>query len=150
MRKTVTKSPGETKRFAQIIFKKLLAAARQKGADTVGFSGELGAGKTIMIQGLGKSLGIREKIQSPTFVIMKKYRIARENLPWKNLIHIDAYRVEKRKEIFSLGLKNVFRDPKNLVAIEWPERIKNILPRQTIWVELKHSGGNHRHIVVRK
>lgn len=79
---------------------------------------------------------------------MKKYRIARENLPWGNLIHIDAYRVEKRKEIFSLGLKNVFRNPKNLVAIEWPEKIKRLLPKQTLWIELKHKGGNHRHIVI--
>lgn len=149
MERAVTKSPRETERFAKALLKKLLHLARQKQPLVVGFSGELGAGKTTLIQGLGKLLGIKEKIQSPTFVIIKKYKIGKKNLPWGVFVHIDAYRIEKRKEIPHLGLKNTFRDPRNLVVIEWPERIKNTLTPKMIWIELKHRGGNHRHIIIK-
>lgn len=146
----VTKSPQETKKIANIIIKSLLERQQKRGANIVGFSGELGAGKTTIIQGIGRSLGIKEKIQSPTFVLMKTYKLRRrKNVPWQNLVHIDSYRLEKKREVAVFGLNNIFRKPENLVLIEWAEKIKSILPKNTFWVELKHSGKTHRHILIK-
>ena len=146
----VTNSPRGTQKVANIIIKSLLGGQQNRDASAVGFSGELGAGKTTLIQGIGKSLGIKEKIQSPTFVLMKTYKLRRrKDLPWKNLVHIDAYRFDRKREAARLGLKDVFKNPENLVLIEWAEKIKHMLPKRTFWIELKHSGKTHRHILIK-
>lgn len=146
----LTKNSRETRKLAGVIVKNLVKKHYPNRASVVGFSGQLGAGKTTLIQGIGKSLGIKEKIQSPTFVLMKAYKLhRRKNVPWKNLVHIDAYRIKQKREVVRLGLKDIFKNPENIVFIEWAEKIKSILPRAILWVELKHSGKTHRHIVIR-
>ncbi|MFY9461924.1 MAG: tRNA (adenosine(37)-N6)-threonylcarbamoyltransferase complex ATPase subunit type 1 TsaE [Candidatus Sungiibacteriota bacterium] len=150
IRSIATKTSVETQKLAGVIVKNLLKKPHPARAGVVGFSGELGAGKTTLIQGIGKSLGVKEKIQSPTFVLMRTYALRRrKKIPWQNLVHIDAYRLENKKEAATFGLKNIFRNPKNLVLIEWAEKIKSALPRFTLWVELKHSGKTHRHILIK-
>ena len=150
IKKVLTKSGRETQKVASAVIKNLLKKPHSTQASVVGFSGELGAGKTTLIRGLGKSLGIKEKIQSPTFVLMKNYKLRRrKKIPWQNLVHIDAYRLDKKREVAVFSLNNIFRNPENLVLIEWAEKIKHILPKRTLWVELKHSGKTHRHILIK-
>lgn len=88
--------------------------------------GDLGAGKTTFVQALGAELGITANIQSPTYVIMKRYDIRFGR--FTSLVHIDAYRFEKPEEFAALKPETFLRDPNALVVIEWPERVEGILP----------------------
>lgn len=91
----------------------------------VGLSGHLGAGKTAFIKILAKLLGISETVTSPTFVLMKIYEIpyVPKTIPWKRLVHIDAYRLEKPEELAALDFENLVSDPHNLIMVEWPENV---------------------------
>lgn len=91
------------------------------GAFIVGLSGHLGAGKTAFVKVVAKELGIEETVTSPTFVIMKMYETKDD--VWKRLVHIDAYRLERRSELEGLKWEDVVSDPHNLVMIEWPENV---------------------------
>ncbi len=99
---------------------------KKNGALVVGLSGELGSGKTSFVQCVARALGITEQITSPTFVIEKIYPL--EEQRFEKLIHIDAYRLEMGNEILSIGWNDIVCDAKNLIFIEWPEHIEDILP----------------------
>src|SRR3989338_11130173 len=101
-----------------------LALGRQ--ATIVALQGELGAGKTTFSQEVGKILGVEENMHSPTFVIMKVYKIDFKG--FKKLIHIDAYRLDKEEELLHLGWAEIIKEPENLVLIEWPENVPGIIP----------------------
>lgn len=105
-------------------------------ATAILLSGDLGAGKTTMSQQIGKIFGIKKTMSSPTFVIMRRYMLKEK--AFENLFHIDAYRLESEKEITKLGFKEIISNPKNLVLIEWPEKIKKALPKKAIKVLIKH------------
>ncbi|MEI7462816.1 MAG: tRNA (adenosine(37)-N6)-threonylcarbamoyltransferase complex ATPase subunit type 1 TsaE [Candidatus Taylorbacteria bacterium] len=103
-----------------------------KGATIVGLSGHLGAGKTAFVKMVARWLGIKDEITSPTYVIMKMYGINKrystvkssiESIPypWKRLVHIDAYRLEKYEELEVLGWEQLIADAGNLIIVEWPE-----------------------------
>jgi len=109
--------------------------ARKRGAIVLGLSGDLGSGKTTFLQGFAKGLGIKEKILSPTFVIQKRFNIY--NPKFKNFYHIDCYRLEKEKDVLMLGWKEIANNPQNIIAIEWPEKIKKVLPKNIIWIKFK-------------
>lgn len=97
----------------------------------IGLSGNLGSGKTAFTQAVAKELGITDHITSPTFVIQKKYHIEREGFPFKTLVHIDAYRLDSARELEVLGFKRELENPENLLLIEWPEKVADILPEGT-------------------
>lgn len=119
---------------------------KRKHALFVLLSGNLGAGKTAFVKAVAKILGIREKIVSPTFVLMRKYAVPpplpKRGVPslsrdggvrvrrisFTHLIHIDAYRLENKKELTALNLDAIFRDPKNIIFLEWPERVFTRFP----------------------
>lgn len=126
----------------------LIAKVNKKEAEKaiiLSFSGDLGSGKTTLTQVVCKKLGIKEKIVSPTFVIMKKYNI--NNGKFDKLIHIDAYRIEKVNELITLGWEEIISNKKNLVIIEWPEQIKEIIPNDSIKINLFHIDEKTRGIV---
>jgi tRNA threonylcarbamoyladenosine biosynthesis protein TsaE len=91
----------------------------------VGLSGHLGAGKTAFSKLVAKEIGINEEITSPTFVIMKMYDIdpKKNEVSWKRLVHIDAYRLERREELGALNWERLVADKGNLILIEWPENV---------------------------
>ena len=95
-------------------------------AVVVGLYGNLGAGKTTLTQSIATALGVVDTVTSPTFVIEKIYELT--NRKFTHLIHIDAYRLEKSKELLHLGWKDIISDPHNLILIEWPERVADIMP----------------------
>ncbi len=111
--------------------------ANNEEALVVGLSGHLGAGKTAFTKLIAKIVGVKEDITSPTFVIMKIYQIegsknqktenwnevSQVEIPWKRLIHIDAYRLEHRKELQVLEWEKLVADRNNLILIEWPENV---------------------------
>ncbi len=97
------------------------------GATLVGLSGDLGSGKTTFTKLFAATLGIAEHIVSPTYVIAKFYDI-RKQCAWGKLIHIDAYRIEEPEEVRALRWEELISDPKNLILVEWPERLGPFFP----------------------
>lgn len=115
-------------KFASDFAASLLKADSQPlTAALIGLSGDLGSGKTAFVKGVAKALGVKEEVTSPTFVIEKFFAI--DHPPFTRLIHIDAYRIEHSSELASLRWKETVADPKNLIFIEWPEKIADILPK---------------------
>lgn len=107
-----------------------------KGGGVFALSGDLGSGKTTFIQGFAKGLGIKSKIISPTFILMRTYKGIRQ----LTLCHLDLYRLEGdvEEEVKNLGLEEIWDDPKNIVVIEWAEKIKSILPKNTKWIRFSN------------
>ena len=96
-----------------------------KQASIVTLRGDLGSGKTTLVQCIAKVLGIDEPVTSPTFVIQKEYTV--DEHPWINrLVHIDAYRLEGKDQLEYLGWCELVDDPHTLVCIEWPEMVEGI------------------------
>ena len=141
-----TKSAGETQKIACILAKELRPSTR---ARVIALQGELGAGKTTFAQGFAQALGIKENVLSPTFVLMKIYSLKKSI--FRRLVHIDCYRIASPKDLAPLGIKEILKDPRNIVLIEWPERIKKIIPRDAIWLKFVHGAKqNERRIVIKK
>ncbi len=123
----------EMEKLAQDFVKKL--ERNNEGATVVGLYGDLGAGKTFFTQTVAKTFGVEENIVSPTFVIEKIYEL--KDQKFSHLIHIDAYRLESSNELLNLGFKKIISDSNNLILIEWPERVEDIMPKHTK-VYIKH------------
>ena len=126
--------------------KNLIKKALKNKKDSVVFAlfGDLGLGKTTLVKECAKFLGLKENISSPTFVIQKKYKL---NGDFKNLIHIDAYRLESEKDILHLGWDDILKE-KNIIFVEWAENIKKVLPKDSISVYFLYVDENTREIKV--
>lgn len=121
----ISKSEKDTQKIAS-----KLALKYQNGA-VIALSGNLGAGKTTFAQGFTKGLGIKNKIISPTFVLIKEYSLPQNIkdqtcLPAGRFYHIDLYRLKNQQEIENLGLNDLFINPKNIILIEWAEKLTNL------------------------
>lgn len=122
--KKITNSLEETQAFAKEWIQALAETKDQ--AIVVGLYGNLGAGKTAFTKCLAKELGIEIPVTSPTFVIQKIYETKHSFL--KRLIHIDAYRLNSGRELQDLNFEEIVNNKNNIVVIEWPENVKEILP----------------------
>jgi len=118
----------------------------QKKALIIGLSGDLGSGKTTFVQGIAQSLGIKDQITSPTFVIQKRYEINSQEFDFKNLIHIDAYRLESGEDLLILGWEEIKNNPENIIFIEWPEKVSEVLPKDIINLNFKFVDEGTREI----
>ncbi|MFA6514739.1 MAG: tRNA (adenosine(37)-N6)-threonylcarbamoyltransferase complex ATPase subunit type 1 TsaE [Candidatus Paceibacterota bacterium] len=130
----------EIPKIAQNILDKIVKTKNNK-AKILALSGELGAGKTTLTQSFAKHLGVKEKIVSPTFVIMKFYNIGSKSIyysSFKKLIHIDAYRLESSLELLKIGWEEIIENNDNLIIIEWPEKVKKIIPPTVFNISLSH------------
>ena len=132
-----SRSAAETKKIAKLFAEELLKTKIGRGAFVVIFKGDLGAGKTTFIQGLMKGLGIKGKIMSPTFTLLRSYKVRNEN--FSKVHHFDCYRINEAEEIKELKFKELIKDPQNIILIEWPERIKELLPRKKVTVTLDYG-----------
>ncbi len=132
----ITKSSQEMKKVGRVLAQEILSG-NNKNVLVIGLEGDLGSGKTTFVQGLAKGLGIKDKITSPTFVIIKKYSF---------LYHIDCYRI-KDKDLLELDFNEIIKTPGNLIIIEWAERVKKILPKDTLWMKFEYLDKNKRRII---
>ncbi len=107
-------------------------------ATLVTLSGDLGAGKTTFVQATAKELGVEEAIQSPTYVLMKKYTLA--NQPFDMLVHIDAYRLDTPEQFAALEPASFLHMPRTLVMLEWPERVEGVLPQADHALQFSSDG----------
>lgn len=165
-----TKNASETKKLGSLLAKTIIDGSPTSINSTIiSLEGDLGTGKTTFTQGFAEGLGIREKIQSPTYVILKIYNLTasasrkRANDIFtsdkknkillkrakasgnKKFIHIDAYRVGP-KDFVILGWKNFIKNPNNIIMVEWGDRIKKILPKNTTHILFSHQKCDERKI----
>ncbi len=137
---TITQAASETQELGRKIGSNL------KGGEILALTGDLGSGKTTFIQGLAEGLGAKTRIISPTFILMRTYELPEE----KAFYHIDLYRIEHNleSEIENLGIPDIWGKKDNIVAIEWAEKIKDLLPKSVTWIKFEDLGEEKRKIVV--
>jgi tRNA threonylcarbamoyladenosine biosynthesis protein TsaE len=166
----ITKSAEETQKLGEILAKKLLKKRVGKTAVILALEGDLGGGKTVFAQGLARGLGSKEQITSPSFVLIKKYRLTPSQPSFyiksasstiapqlrrggrkrglENFYHLDCYRLTKVWQLQELGFEEIICDPKNLVVIEWAEKVEEILPKDKIVIKFEWVGENRRKITI--
>ena len=138
----VTNSFEETQKLGEKIGSDLKTGA------ILALFGELGNGKTTFVQGLAKGLGIKRRIISPTFIIVRNYELGIRNQGVKIFYHVDLYRVESEKEVQGLGIEEILNDQNRIIAIEWAEKIKELLPKKRTEIYFENLGENKRRITV--
>lgn len=129
-----SRSPEQTRHLGM-----RLGGALQVG-DVICLQGDLGAGKTTFVQGIAEGWGSVDSVSSPTFIIVNQYRDAGE----RQLFHMDAYRLDSAPEAEELDLDEMLaRGP---LLIEWPERMKQLIPPEHLWVELEYMNDEEREM----
>ncbi len=152
-----TNNPTETRKLAKKLVQVFVQSEKnRKNALVVSLEGELGTGKTTFAQGLAKALGIENWIKSPTFILMREHNISQKPESPKTydlygltaLIHMDCYRLTKPDALIEVGLKDILKDPQNIILIEWGEKITKFLPQNTIKIKFKHLNHDQREIKI--
>ncbi|MBI2032584.1 MAG: tRNA (adenosine(37)-N6)-threonylcarbamoyltransferase complex ATPase subunit type 1 TsaE [Candidatus Levybacteria bacterium] len=142
MKKLISKSSEETKKIAQDFAKEL------RGGDAILLYGGLGEGKTTFVQGLAEGLGLKERIISPTFIIIREHRLyLKKNV--NKFFHIDLYRLES-ESIEGMGFDEIFSDSSAIVAVEWAEKLGRLSPKKSWKVIMKTIFDNEREIEIDK
>ncbi|MFA6520096.1 MAG: tRNA (adenosine(37)-N6)-threonylcarbamoyltransferase complex ATPase subunit type 1 TsaE [Candidatus Paceibacterota bacterium] len=142
----ISKNAKETEKIAEVFMDELLKnPGKEEGALVVGLSGDLGVGKTTFTQMVAKYLGVKNKVNSPTFVIIKKYVL--KNKKHKFLFHLDAYRLKNEKELLHLGWDEIINNKEHLVLIEWPENVSKVIPKSSKFVYISHTKGDKRNFI---
>ncbi|MBU4480049.1 tRNA (adenosine(37)-N6)-threonylcarbamoyltransferase complex ATPase subunit type 1 TsaE [Patescibacteria group bacterium] len=165
--KKVLKNLKEMEKFAQSVANKIHSAPvtvkslKQSSGKAVIFAlyGNLGSGKTTFTKSFISAFGVKQTVTSPTFVIEKIYKLPKlfkqnkklgnrvsKSGEFKHIIHIDAYRLNSGEEMKSLGWEEISNDPKNIILIEWPEKIADILLKDTKKIKFKFIDENKREI----
>lgn len=130
MKKIISESEDETRKLGSEFAKKL------GEVDIAAFYGELGSGKTRFIKGICSELGVKDVVNSPTFVIVNEYSYSNG----KKIFHFDLYRMKSTEEVIELGFEDYF--DKGLILIEWPELIEKLLPGNIHKIHLSHYGND--------
>lgn len=138
----ISKSVKDTEKIAKIFLEKLLKDKNKDTALVVALSGDLGVGKTAFTQSVLKHLGVKNKVSSPTFVIIKKYSLKTKG--YKYLFHLDAYRLKNKQELLNLGWEEIIEDGENLVFIEWPENVTKAIPANAKFIRIKDMDGGNK------
>jgi tRNA threonylcarbamoyladenosine biosynthesis protein TsaE len=130
---SITKSTEETKRLAIE-----LAGKVHKGS-VLALYGNLGSGKTTFTRYFVEALGLNNRVQSPTFVVARKYGYVN---------HVDLYRLTSENEAKDIGIEEMLTDSDSLTLIEWPEIIENILPKNSVKIYFEYIDENTRKITI--
>ena len=130
--------------FVRTVLAVISTKPQKQTATLIALRGDLGAGKTTFTQALARELGITATVQSPTYILMRKYQIPQNSdvanrltvgqLHYTHLVHIDAYRLNNAEEFEALKPEQFLNDPKVLVVIEWPEKVEDALPEPDITI----------------
>ncbi len=129
--KIATNSEKETIDFASNYIKRIA------NYRIISLVGELGVGKTMFVKGLAKGLKIKQNIDSPSFVLMKNYKVNNQFI--KNFIHIDCYYINNPKEILSIGIEEWLNRDDTFITIEWANKIRTFLPKKIIYVKINYN-----------
>jgi tRNA threonylcarbamoyladenosine biosynthesis protein TsaE len=150
----ITTTATQTKKLGELI------AGELCGGEIICLSGDLGAGKTTFTQGLLKGLKIKGPYTSPTFSIIKHYR---KEFPRNkkqetrvlhdpcsmihDIFHIDAYRISA-KDLIELGFKDFANQKNSVTIIEWPEKVKRIIPTTALYINFQWLSDKERKITI--
>ena len=120
------------------------------GGEVIVLIGEIGAGKTTFVQGLGQELGVQDHIKSPTFVLVHEHQV-HNHKTIKHLIHLDGYRLGNTP-LSELGIDQHCGRPDTVITIEWPEQVEFDLPdcQATHKIEIKHLEQDQREIIIQQ
>ncbi len=133
--KLLTRSPEETQALGEALGK-----AVQPG-DLILLWGDLGAGKTCLVQGIARGLGVQESVRSPTFVLMTHH-------PGRLMLyHIDLYRLDNPLEVEDLGLDE-YMEGEGVCVVEWADKAMPLFPPEHLVVELRDVGEQERQIIL--
>jgi len=135
----ITNSSKETQKLGESFSQKL------SSGDFIAFYGDLGSGKTTFIQGLARGLGITRRIISPTFIIARHYEIKNGSF-----YHVDLYRTGSKHDLLGIGLDQIAEDKSNIVALEWAEKMEDMLPKQRIDINFEYLEDNKRKIIIKR
>lgn len=124
---------------ADAIIAHIAQQGTEQRAAVIGLSGDLGAGKTTLVQAIAARLGVTEQVVSPTFVIAKYYKIHSDSVVQKTLIHIDAYRITDVDELHAIDWQGICADANNLIVVEWPENIAPVMPKGLYYFFITHT-----------
>ena len=136
----------ELEEFVGNVLATIWLAGPQERATILALKGEVGAGKTTFVQALCKRLGIKDAVQSPTYVLMKTYLLDGplttfgEKRRFNRVVHIDAYRLDKPEEFSALKPEQFLDDPKALVVVEWPDKLGKLLPKPNVTLTFTADG----------
>jgi len=134
--KVASNSEAETYEFSQKVAKHV------RIGQVIALIGNLGSGKTIFAKGFAAALDVKENISSPTFNIVCEYT-------WddkKMLYHLDLYRINNSSDAFAFGINEYIYDKNAIILLEWPERIADILPEDTLFIKIEQAGKYKRTI----
>ena len=124
-----------------VAFGERLATELQSG-EIVALLGDLGAGKTALVKGIARGLGIEQEATSPTFTFIHEYRDGR--LP---LFHIDLYRLDAIEQALAIGIED-YLNPAGITVIEWAEKIETLLPEGTTRIRIESLSETRRRIMI--
>jgi tRNA threonylcarbamoyladenosine biosynthesis protein TsaE len=127
----LTDSPDETQAVGAAI------APSLRSGDVISLTGDLGAGKTTFVQGIARTLGVTDRVVSPTFTLVRQYE---GTLP---VYHFDVYRLDNLQEVLDLGFEEIL-DLGGIVFIEWGDAIEALLPEAYLQIELTIPGEDSR------
>lgn len=133
-KKIISKSEKQTEELGLKLAKEL------KPGTVIALIGDLGSGKTALTKALAKGLGIEEQVTSPTFTIIQEYSGGR--LP---LYHFDVYRLEGEEDMYELGYEDYFYGD-GVCVVEWADRIKELLPKNTIYINIDYGSQENERI----
>jgi tRNA threonylcarbamoyladenosine biosynthesis protein TsaE len=127
----ISRAPDETRKVGAALAELLVPG------DVVSLTGDLGAGKTALVQGAARALGVQEPVTSPTFVLVRQYR---GDVP---VHHVDVYRLDQVQEVLDLGFEDLL-DPPGVVFVEWGDAIDALLPDDHLRVEITTDDDDRR------
>ncbi len=134
----ISRSPEQTRRVGARLGQLL------RGGEVICLQGPLGAGKTVLAQGIGRGWGAATSLVSPSFVLIREHRRPTGD---QILLHVDFYRLEDPQEVLGLGLEDWLEDPEVVTLIEWPERAMEMLPPERLWVRLEFADTERRRLL---
>jgi tRNA threonylcarbamoyladenosine biosynthesis protein TsaE len=140
----ISSSEKETEQFAA-------SFAEKAEPGIIALHGALGAGKSVFARAFASALGVKGYMPSPTFTIAQEYRIPKsKNISFNTLYHLDLYRIKDSNAAFAFGIDEFLDDNYAVSLIEWPERIADILPEDTIHITFQHINESSRRITIEK
>ena len=147
-----TTSPKETQAIATLLGRELGdARIHRSGALIIALTGDLGSGKTTFIQGFARGVGIKRRMVSPTFTLMRRYAIPRTSPAYRSgfrsLVHMDAYRVHAPRELRVIRFEEWISDPTAIVLIEWAELVRRLIPRTALSIRFSHGTQENKRTV---
>lgn len=142
MKTILTQSAAQTSQLAEKL------AAKLKVGAVLALWGELGSGKTQFVKGLARAFGVKTFVISPTFILSRAYPYKKHGRKFI-LHHFDLYRLGKTRDILNLGVPEILSGQNSTVVVEWPQKIKGLLPKKTNSIFFRHGKkANERKICI--